>query len=75
MRERQLGDVCGEGAAVEYTLCGLSFDAYLSGDEPIEIEIAKAGERVTCPNCRRTLDVLRAGYKRYHFEGFKGVQS
>ena len=53
----------------EFTVCGLSFDAHVSGDHDEPIVFAEKGETVTCPDCRRELDNLRGAYRRYKFVG------
>ena len=44
----------------EYTMCGLAFDAYDSGDHDEQITFAVGGKPVTCMDCRHmVLDVRK----------------
>lgn len=48
----------------EYTICGNAWDAHLSGDVPEPVEIASPGQTITCPQCRKIIDAIKA-IKRY----------
>lgn len=39
----------------EYTICGLAFDAYESGDADCDVRFAAGSETVTCMDCRRAV--------------------
>jgi hypothetical protein len=39
----------------EYTVCGLAFDAYDSGDAAEPVVMAEEGQVYTCENCRRVI--------------------
>jgi hypothetical protein len=52
----------GIGDQGEFMLCGLAFDAFESGDHHEPVKQAKKGQTITCPDCRRVLDVLRTSY-------------
>lgn len=47
----------------EFTMCGIAFDAFMSGDVDEEIVFAKKGQIVDCEDCRRAID---------HAKQFKG---
>lgn len=51
-------------AGSEFTVCGLAFDAYHSGDADHPVVMAEPGEVVTCEACRRTIDFMKT-FKRY----------
>lgn len=54
----------------EFTLCGLAFDAFDSGDCDSPIVFAQIGERVTCDYCIRVIEDVRHGYtKAYTVKG------
>lgn len=57
-------DIHGRGLQ-EYSLCGLAFDAFDTGDHDDPIMFAESGETVTCEQCRRALDQFRASFKGY----------
>jgi hypothetical protein len=54
-------------AGGEYTLCGLAFDAYESGDHHELVVEARPGELVTCKECRAAIDHARSQFKGYRF--------
>jgi len=39
----------------EYSLCGMAFDAYESGDAEEQIIFAQSGETITCTGCRKII--------------------
>lgn len=43
----------------EYSICGLAFDAYESGDADEQVLFAKPGETVSCRDCRRAVIEIR----------------
>ena len=43
----------------EYTLCGMAFDAYASGDSEEPISFACGNEAITCKHCRRAVTEIR----------------
>lgn len=49
----------------EFTLCGLAYDAYESGDEQEPVIFAAPGAVVTCKDCRAVINHCRAfrGYR------------
>ena len=57
--------VHGDGCLPEFTLCGLAFDAHISGDLEEPVEFAQIGDLVTCEDCREVLDHVRRNFKRY----------
>lgn len=46
-------------AGGEYTLCGQAFDAFESGDADEPVREAGPGQRVTCKECRTTIDHVK----------------
>jgi hypothetical protein len=50
----------------EFTLCGMAFDAYDSGDADEPIVMAQPRELVTCAECRAVIDYARRfkGYRQ-----------
>jgi len=50
----------------EFTLCGIAYDAFESGDADEKVTFAKSGERVTCEECREVIDHIRKfqGYRQ-----------
>lgn len=46
-------------AGGEYTLCGLAFDAYESGDHPEPVIEANPGQIVNCEECRKAIDFAK----------------
>ena len=55
-------ETCSLGG--EFTVCGIAFDAFASGDVDEETVFAEPGEIVTCPDCQRTIDFMKT-FKRY----------
>lgn len=67
----------GQGHLAEFTLCGLAFEGELEravygGATPTEADLrnglvrfAQPGEMITCDDCRRVIDLVRNGFKRY----------
>lgn len=49
----------------EFTMCGMAFDAFESGDADAPIVFAERGETVTCKDCRDAIDHVRKSFKRY----------
>ena len=39
----------------EYSLCGMAFDAYESGDAEDQIIFAQSGETITCIGCKKII--------------------
>lgn len=48
----------------EFTLCGVAFDAFDTGDAEEPVVFAQAGELITCKECRNVIDHARA-FKNY----------
>lgn len=40
----------------EFTMCGVAYDAFDTGDAEEPIVFAKDGETVTCTDCRRVIN-------------------
>lgn len=43
----------------EYTMCGVAYDAFASGDYHEKILFAEGNEPVTCPRCRAVIMAIR----------------
>ena len=48
----------------EHALCGLSFDAFESGDHKEPVVFAQSGQLVTCVLCRVHIDHVRSFFRR-----------
>lgn len=63
--------LCGQapGKGEEFSLCGMSFDAFETGDSEAPIVFAKRTDYITCPNCIEYLDSVNARFKhlRYNY--------
>lgn len=55
-------------AQPEFTLCGMAFDAFETGDADGPIVFSKPGERVTCEDC---LHVIAEIYREYTRTGWR----
>lgn len=55
----------------EFTICGMSYDAFETGDSDDPIVFAKVGQIVTCLNCRRNMDWILNNFKKYKYLGFE----
>lgn len=49
----------GTNTGSEFTMCGMAFDAYESGDSEERIIFAKPKEVVTCQDCRDIIDDVK----------------
>jgi hypothetical protein len=58
------GRASGQGG--EFTLCGMAFDAFESGDADEPIVFALSGQPVTCDECKAVIDHVRQfkGYRQ-----------
>lgn len=46
----------------EFSLCGLAFDAFESGDADEPVEFAKSGQKITCEECRDVIQKIRDNF-------------
>ncbi|MEJ6003768.1 hypothetical protein [Paucibacter soli] len=54
---------------IDFTLCGLSLDAFQTGDAAEPVIEAKPGEQITCKTCRANIDHIRRNFKLYRYTG------
>jgi len=52
----------GDGNGGEFTICGMAFDAYESGDADEQVVFAKPKEVVTCKECRAAIDYVKSAF-------------
>ena len=51
----------------EYTLCGIAFDAYESGDSDELIVFVQPFETITCEQCRTAIKYVRDNFRWYQY--------
>lgn len=44
----------------EFTICGIAFDAFDSGDVDEPTRFASPGETITCPECRKVIAYFKS---------------
>lgn len=55
------GPVCCENPSMrEYSLCGVAYDAFDTGDAESPVAIAKKGQTITCPDCRNVIAEVKS---------------
>lgn len=59
--EMHIGHPLGE----EMTLCGYAIDAFVENGDDEMMRTAREGELITCPDCRRVIQSLRKGIRRW----------
>lgn len=52
------------GQGEEFTVCGLSHDAFESGDHDEPVQFATYEQRITCPDCVDLLNKIQDRFKR-----------
>lgn len=62
-------DVFHAEGPFEHSLCGVAFDAFLSGYADSPVVFAKVGQKVTCEECRKHIEFVRKAYRRYTYMG------
>jgi hypothetical protein len=63
-----MNDVHAPGIG-EHALCGLAYDAHLSGDTDDPVIFAARGQVVTCEYCRAVIADIRRSYRGFRYLG------
>lgn len=61
-RRRTILHGLNAGQGEEFSLCGMSYDAFESGDADETIVFAEPGQKINCPDC---LEFLTKTYERF----------